>query len=127
MPITVVLAVGLETSSLETRLSDWQFGGFSVTSARSIRDAIRYFKDGDFDIVLLGPSILFDSKERLAFLIRASGSRAPIVSIADSPCNCDEFVDTTLSDERNDILDKIKEIAATRAKTTSARLVARRI
>ena len=64
MPLTVVLAVGLDTANLESQISDWRSAGLRITPAWSVRDAIVLFKDGDFDLVLLGRSIPADSRER---------------------------------------------------------------
>jgi DNA-binding NtrC family response regulator len=124
MPITVVLAVGLDTSFLESQTSAWRSAGFSITFARSIREAIIHFKDGDFDLVLLGRSIPSDSKERLTFLIRASGSRVPVVCIAESSRGINNFEDATINDEPVKILDGIKEIVANRAKNGTSNLIA---
>lgn len=127
MPMTVVLAVGLEKSFLEHQIPNWQSADLSITIAGSIRDAIVHFKDGDFDLVLLGSSIPADSRERLTFLIRASGSRVPVVCIADSSCDGDDFVDATIKDEPIMILEEIKEIVANQARASVSRSVATRI
>ena len=125
MPITVVLAVGLDKSLLENHESAWQSAGFSVTSLGSIRGAIVHFKNGDFDLVLLGPSIPSDSRGAADIPgIRASGSRVPVVCVADSSSDCDSFVDATIKDGPTNILDGIKEIMANRPKTSAQSLEA---
>jgi len=110
MPVTVVLAVGLDTTLLEEQISDWLSAGLFITSAGSIREAIVHFKNGDFDLVLLGCSIPSDSRERLTFLLRASGSRVPVVCVTDISSDCDSFVDATIKDGSTNILNGIKEI-----------------
>jgi len=109
MPVTVVLAVGLDTTLLEEQISDWLSAGLFITSAGSNREAIVHFKNGDFDLVLLGCSIPSDSRERLTFLLRASGSRVPVVCVTDISSDCDSFVDA-IKDGSTNILNGIKEI-----------------
>ena len=115
MPLTVVLAVGLDSSPLASQSPVWQSAGYLVTSAGSIRDAIVQFRRGDFDLVLLGDSIPVDSRERLTFLIRASGSRVPVVCITDSCSDCDSFVDATIRSESVDLMQSVAELMAKRA------------
>jgi DNA-binding NtrC family response regulator len=120
MPITVVLAVGLGSSLLTVQSSVWNSVGYFVTFAGSIREAIDHFRNGDFDLVLLGRSIPADSRERLAFLIRASGSQIPVVCVADSSNDSDSFADATIRSEPIKLFDEIEEIMAKRAKTPAA-------
>lgn len=120
MSLTVILAVGLDSSLLTNQSSVWQSAGYFVTSAGSIREAIAHFRDGDFDLVLLSQSIPADSRERLTFLIRASGSRIPVVCIAASSTEPDTFADATIRDEPIKLLEDIGEIMAKRAKTPVA-------
>jgi DNA-binding NtrC family response regulator len=120
MPVTDVLAVGVDPSLLANHGSIWQSAGYFVTSAASIREAIIHIKDGDFDLVLLGRSIPTDSRERLAFLIRASDSRIPVVYIADSASDYDSFADATIRNEPIKLLADIRELMAERAKSPAA-------
>jgi CheY-like chemotaxis protein len=92
MPITVLLAVGREFSQLKTKRSEWKSAGYIVAFAESIKKAIDHFTSGDFDLVLLDNSISDESGRKLTSLIRASGSRIPVVCIEDSSCDCDAFV-----------------------------------
>jgi len=82
MPLTVVLAVGLDPSLPTAQNAVWKSAGYIVISVGTIKEAIDHFKAGDFDLVLLGNSISLENKERLTFLIRSSGSRTPVVCIA---------------------------------------------
>jgi DNA-binding NtrC family response regulator len=118
MTSTVILAVGLDSSLLENHISVWQSFGLIVTFVGSIKDAIVRFRDGDFDVILLGHSIPGDSRERLTFLIRASGSRVPVVCISDSPGNCDSSADAAIKDEPTNFLEEIGELIANRARVT---------
>lgn len=124
MSTMVVLAVGLDESFLESQLSDCQSTNFCIRSVGSIRDAIVHLKEGDFDLVLLGRSIPSESKERLTFLIRASGSRVLVVCLVDYSCGTDNFEDPAINDESIKILDGIKEMVANRAKAGAFSLVA---
>ena len=115
MPLTVVLAVGLDSSLLAGQISLWQSAGYVVTSTGSIREAIGHFRYGDFDLVLLGHSISPDNRERFTLLIRASGSRTPVISITDSPKGHDSFADLTIGNQPANLLKSIREFMAKRA------------
>ncbi len=114
MPLRVLLAVGLDSSLLQSRRSVWQSAGYYVTSAGSIREGIAQFHEGDFDLVLLSHSIPAESRERLAFLIRASGSRIPVVCVSDSSGGCDSFADATIRDGPDNLLEGIEDLLAKR-------------
>jgi hypothetical protein len=116
MPFKLVLAVGLDSSLLAGQRSAWQSAGYFVTPTKSIREAIVHLREGDFDLVLLGHSIPTDSRERFTFLIRASGSRTPVVSITDSPIGCDSFADATIRNEPASLLKSIRELTVERAR-----------
>jgi hypothetical protein len=120
MPLTVVLAVGLDSTLLASQSLAWQSAGCSPIFAESIREAIVHIRGGHLDLVLLGRSISADSRERLAFLIRASGSRIPVVCVADSPNDSDAFADATIRSEPIKLLEGIGEIIAKRAKAPGA-------
>ena len=85
MPLTLVLAVGADSSLMATQRPAWRSAGYFVTPAGSIREAITHLRNGDFDLVLLFHSIPTESRERLAFLIRSRGMRVPIVSSPTHP------------------------------------------
>ena len=121
--LTVVLAVGLDLSLSTRQSTDWKSAGYVVISTASIREAIVHFIDGDFDLVLLGNGIPPESRERLTFLIRASGSRIPVLCIANSSCDTDSFADATVRNEPIDILRGIEEIMSSRRNTPSERSV----
>jgi hypothetical protein len=114
MPFTVVLAVGLDSSLVAGQRSVWQSAGYFVTPTKSIGEAIVHLREGDFDLVLLGHSVPTDSRERFTFLIRASGSRTPVVSITDSPTGCDSFADATIGNEPASLLKSIRELMTER-------------
>jgi|HubBroStandDraft_1064217.scaffolds.fasta_scaffold43777_3 DNA-binding response OmpR family regulator len=99
MPIIVVLAVGLDSTLLRTQNAAWKSAGYIVKAAGSLREAIECFRDGDFDLVLLGPSIPAETRHEFTFLIRALGSNVPVALIARSPDECDPFADATLRNQ----------------------------
>ena len=117
MPITVVLAVGLNSLEVEMHRSSWKSSGFFVIDASTVQEAIHHFKAGDFDLVLLGDSLPFDKKERLSYLIRASGSKVPVVSIGDPSIDPESYADATLRSEPNALLSGILAIVEERART----------
>lgn len=116
---TVVLAVGLDLSLSTRHSTDWESAGYVVTSAASIREAIVHFRDGDFDLVLLGNGIPPDSRERLTFLIRQSGSRIPVIYMTNSFTETDSFADATIRNEPINLLRGIEEIMCNRSNTRS--------
>lgn len=112
MPLRIILAVGMDSSFLASQRTLWQSAGCYVTSAGSIREAIVQFRDGDFDLILLGHSIPIESRERLTFLIRACGARIPVVYVTDSSGCQDSFADATVCNEGEDLLQVIKQLAS---------------
>jgi hypothetical protein len=119
MPVTVVLAVGLDTwlrSAQSWLLSAqsvaWKSAGFVVISVASVKAAIDHFRVGDFDLVLLGRAFSVEIKERLTFLIKASGSRTPVISLSNARGGCDAFADATLGDDPGEFLHEMKKLAA---------------
>jgi DNA-binding NtrC family response regulator len=121
VPVTVLLAVGLDSSLLESQRSVWQSAGYHVTSADSIREGIAQFHKGDFDLVLLSHSIPAESRERLTFLIRASGSRIPVICVSDSSSSCDSFADATIRVGPDNLLQGIENLLAKRADMLTTR------
>jgi CheY-like chemotaxis protein len=123
----VILAVGADPSLLEIQSSTWKSSGYIVTFAWSINDAIVHFRYGDFDLVLMGHSLPADKRERLTFLIRASGSRVPVVSISNSSSDCDSFADMTIKNEPSTVLEAIGELMTNRARMPATRSAGARI
>jgi DNA-binding response OmpR family regulator len=107
---TVVLAVGLGPSLLATQSTEWKSAGYIVQSASSIREAISHFKAGDYDLVLLGNSISAENRERLTFLIRASGAQTPVVLMESRSANFDSLADATLKNDSSEILTGLGEL-----------------
>jgi len=116
MSITVILAVGLDSWLLTTQRSVWQSAGYIFTLVGSTRDAIDQFRVGDFDLVLVCPSIPAENRERLTSLIRESGSRTPVVCIESDSGDCDAFLDATLKSEHKELVASIEELLAEKAR-----------
>jgi DNA-binding response OmpR family regulator len=114
---TAILAIGLDWPVTEGDRRAWQSAGYFVTWTNSIREAIEWFRFGDFDLVLLGGSIPPESRERLAFLIRASGANTPVVSITDSSADCDAFAEATSGHEPGEVFRRIGEILASNTRS----------
>ena len=47
MQLTVILAVGVDSSLIGTQPSVWQSAGYIIIPARSIKEAIDHFQVGD--------------------------------------------------------------------------------
>ena len=116
MPLAVVLAVGVDSSLLASQRPVWQSAGYRITAPASIREAMVQFWGGDFDLILLSHSIPIESRERLTFLIRASGSRKPLVCVTDLPGDHDSLR-ATIRNEPDHLLQVIGELLAKRMKT----------
>jgi CheY-like chemotaxis protein len=101
MPLTIVLSVGPDASLLETRNIVLHSAGYLVESASSVNEAAHRFLAGDFDLVILCHSVPTRERERLTCLIRASGSRTPIISISGNLRQCDAFATATIEDGPN--------------------------
>lgn len=127
MPIIVILAVCLDPSFPEAQGVIWRSAGFIFLSASSVKEAIIHFKAGDFDLVLLGESIPVDARERLTFLIRATGSQVPVVSIAGSPGQHDPFADATIEKDSSELLTGLGELLKTLVRTRKSPAIQRGI
>jgi CheY-like chemotaxis protein len=116
MPLMLVLAVGVESSLPASQRSAWQSAGCHVTCAGTIREAIAQIRDGDFDVILLDDSLPLESRERLTFLIRASGSQVPVGCITDSSASHHSVANATTRNEPHHLLHAIEELLAKEAK-----------
>ena len=124
MSLTLVLAVGLDSLSLEIRNSLLQSAGYIAVSAHSLREAANQFLNGDFDLVLLDSSLTTKDRNRITSLIRVSGSRTPIVSIASETTASkndrdDSFVDATFDENPDSLLRGIKSVLVKAATPTA--------
>ena len=120
MSLTVLLAVGLDPSLLESQRSIWHSAGYYVAVADTIREGIARFHEGEFDVVLLSHSLPSESRERFTFLIRASGSRIPVVCVSDSSSSFDSFADATIQNGPDHLLQGIENLLSKRAPMPTA-------
>ncbi len=120
MQTILVLAVGLDWHLLESQREAWKSAGCFAISTGTIKDAIDHFQAGDFDLVLLGNSITAEARERLTFLIRATGAHVPVVCIAGSPGHLDPFADATFEQDSIDLLTGMHELLRSKARMRTA-------
>jgi hypothetical protein len=99
-----------------TQDSVWRSAGYFFIPADSIKEAISHFKAGDFDLVLLGHSISAEARERLTFLIRATGSHVPVACIAGSSGHHDSFADATFEQKTSELLTGMGELLKDKAR-----------
>jgi hypothetical protein len=116
MLLRVVLAVGVDSAMLTAHIAEWGAAGFVVLPVTTMSEAFEHFRTGDFDLVLLGHALSVESKERLTYLVRSSGSRTPVLSIADSSGNCDPFASATVRNDANSMLQCMGELLAAESK-----------
>jgi CheY-like chemotaxis protein len=122
MSLTLVLSVGLGSSVLGTRNSVLQSAGYIVVSASSIKEAVSHFLNGDFDLVLLDNSLSKKDRDRLTCVIRASGSRTPVVSVAPESGDLDSFADATFKCDPHKLLIGIRGVLIKVARLSAARI-----
>lgn len=89
MPLDLILAVGQDPTILSTRCSILRSAGYFVRAASSIGEAIGLFEDLDLDLVLLCHSIPVQDRDRLTRVIRSTGSRIPIYTVASATSDFD--------------------------------------
>jgi CheY-like chemotaxis protein len=110
MSLTIILSVGFDPDLSGPRNVVLQSEGHVVISASSLNEAVSLFRGGDFDLVVLCHSMPEIDRNRFTCLIRASGSRTPVVSVSGKSCHCDPFADATLEDGPNKFLAGIQDV-----------------
>ena len=120
MATIVVLAVCLDPLLPGPQGAVWRSAGYFFIPADSIKEAINHFKGGDFDLVLLGQAIPAESRERLTFLIRATGSHVPVVCIAGSSGHHDSFADATIEQETGVLMKGMGKLLKSKASMRAA-------
>lgn len=123
MALTVVLSVGFDPELLATRNLVLQSAGYTVVAAYSIDEAIKSFHEGDFDLVLVCPSIPPKEKNSLSRWIRASGSRVPVVCVSGRFRQDGEFAGVRVDSDPAALLWGIREMLIN-AETSAARSAA---
>ena len=109
MPRVVVLAVGYDPLLLETRSRVLQSAGYTVTSVRSLKQAVSQLLEGDFDLVVLCHSIPEGDRQRFASLIRRHTLRTPVVFVSATPGQLDSSADVTVENDPNDLVSGLRE------------------
>src|SRR6185312_11160967 len=109
MPQIVVLTVGNDPVLLETRSQVLRTAGYIVVSARSIKQAITKFLEGDFDLIVLCHSISEEERQRFTAFIRERNSRTPVVFVASSLGQRDPLADVTTQNDPQDLLTGLRE------------------
>lgn len=110
MPRVVVLAVGYDPLLLETRSRVLQSAGYTVTSVRSLKQAVSQFREGDFDLFVLCHSVPEEDRQRFVSLIRGHASRTPIVFVSAAPGQLDPSADVTVENDPNDLVSGLREV-----------------
>lgn len=82
MALVHILAVGRDPMVLSSRCSVLRSADYIVQAAASIAEAIDRSSGTDFDLVLLCHSIPVEDRERLIGVLRSSGSRIRIYTVA---------------------------------------------
>jgi CheY-like chemotaxis protein len=119
MPETLVLSVSLDPIALYAREAVLRSAGYIVVSTSSIKEAIHLFQDGDFDLMILCPTLSAKDRERLTGWIRASGSRIPIASISSASREHIVCPDTTFEKNPVELVAGIKCMLAKQFELTS--------
>ncbi len=118
----MILSVGLDSAILVSRASLLLSRGNIVVSALSIKEAVSLFQAGDFDMVVLCPSLSQTDKKRLTCLIRACGSFIPVVSVVESAEKQDDIFSATVKQEDSDrFLAEIDRVLARRERISLRR------
>jgi CheY-like chemotaxis protein len=120
MPLTLVLSVGLDPVLLATRNQVLKSAGYIVVSAASVAEAVDRFRSGDFDLLVLCHSIPAIERGRLTCLIRASGSRIPVVAVSARQYQWDDFADVTLDHDPQELLRGVKAVLLGQAGASTA-------
>jgi hypothetical protein len=123
-PIALILAIGIDLSSYQTEdqvwessgchvtRQVWRSNGYFVTPLDSVANALECVRNGDFDLVLLGSSVPIYDKKRLTDFVRSLGTAVRIVSVTDSPNDCADFADATVTNEPVKLSQCIGELLA---------------
>jgi CheY-like chemotaxis protein len=119
VPLTLILCVGQDPALLKTRNLILRAQGYIVESELSVNQAITHFMASDFDLVLLCHSLPAKDRDRLTCLIRASGSRIPVVSISSSASH--DLAKASIGCGPEELLKGVKEVLAKAAQTLQER------
>jgi DNA-binding response OmpR family regulator len=110
VPHIVVLAVGQDRLLLETRSQVLRSAGYSVVSTLSIDQALKQFRAGDFDIVILCHSISLHDRELLTNAMRAHRAKTPVVVVTSGFNAMDPFADAIVENEPAILLQELPKV-----------------
>jgi CheY-like chemotaxis protein len=124
MDLSVILNVGSDATLLDTRRMILQAAGYIVESANSIEEAIERFRRGDFDLVLLCHSLSEGDGRRLIGLVRASGSRTPVVAVGGGSGEYpDGVADATLESRPRNLISGVRNVLLRAAETSRPHVI----
>lgn len=110
MPFINVLSIGQDPVLLVTRSLFLRAAGYGVEGACNLKEALLKVRDGDFDVVILCHTIPTQDRNRLISLIRASGSRVPVIYVELTPqLFPSAFADATVEGDPTKLLTCIRE------------------
>jgi DNA-binding response OmpR family regulator len=81
MPQVLVLSVGTDETLLTLRGLVLREAGYFVEEHRDLSRAMKVFKDGDFDLVILCHSIAAKDRQRIASIIKAAKPSTLVIVI----------------------------------------------
>ena len=118
MPLSkLILSVSYDERLLRSRHSFLEYGGYKVTSALGLAQALAKCQDGAFDLFILGHSIPVGDKAKLMKVFR-SKSASPILSLWHQH---EPIVETAeylaFSDNPDELLKSVATIFERRAET----------
>jgi DNA-binding response OmpR family regulator len=122
VPQVLILSIGLDANVLATRALILRSAGYTVVSAMSLREAVSLLHGSDFDIIVLCHTLPAKDCERLISMVRSSGSRIPVVAVADSEVSQhSSMADATLDKEPVAFLRAMREWVLDRAQPPAQR------
>ncbi len=110
MSSTIILSVGANRTLLETRNMVLRATGYTVESARSLKQAIDRCRAREFDVVIICDSVSSKDRDCLTSWIRAAGSLTAVVSVSRNLGQSDDFADANLGYEPEKFLSGIKDV-----------------
>jgi CheY-like chemotaxis protein len=118
VPQALVLSIGLDSRVLDTRALILRSVGYTVLTAMSVKEAVPLLQSNDFDVIVICHTLPTKDCERLVSLVRASGSRIPIVTVSGSAFGQQSVsADATLDKEPVAFLREMGEVLRSHGQT----------
>jgi CheY-like chemotaxis protein len=122
VPQVLVLSIGMDETVLDTRALILQSAGYTVVSAMAVQEAATLLLNSDFDIIVLCHTVPTKDSKRLISMVRASGSRIPIVTVtSDAFGPQSSIADATLDKEPVAFLREMHEVLRDHAQPQAQR------